>query len=904
MSDEAKLPFQRLAVRPSGLPYLTDEPSDVEALAPAVAARVRAAFDRGPFHGLLHLGAAETSSRLDASLAFGRTFGRLFVSALCAQPELDACRATVAPEAPDRELEALAESVPPMTGGEYVNARVLRSWWEGVTAAARSALVAHPGPVQELLRSWDPVWNHVGRVWFHLAENKRHPSAPFAFMATYTSRIGDYARPQHIPLGKALEEYAGEGSRGKLLTLLAPIHKASETSAVVRRLVESGEVFHPLAWTPQQALAFLREIPLYEAAGVLVRVPDWWSVRRPPRPTVKVTIGSSRPAGLGASALLDFSVAATIDGEPISDDEWRAIARGTDELVLLKGKWVEVDRSKLDEVLAYWRKAERQFEREGISFLDAMRLMAGQGRLGASMDSGTGDDDGWSEVSAGAWLEGVLARLRSPERSDAVGVDAELKATLRPYQQVGVRWLRTIAALGLGGCLADDMGLGKTIQVLALLLQLKREPDGAPSLLVAPASLLANWRAEIGRFAPSLVVRVAHGSAAPEDRTGDGARPDLNGVDLVMTTYGSAHRFPWMREVAWRLLVLDEAQAIKNPGARQTRAVKSMKARTRLCLTGTPIENRLSDLWSIFDFLLPGLLGSARRFGEEAKRMDREGNYATLRRLVGPYILRRLKTDPNVIDDLPEKTEMTAWCPLTRVQAVMYQEAVEDLARKLDEAEGMSRRGTILAYLLRFKQICNHPSHWLGDGAWQRDASGKLMRLLEIAGEVGERQEKMLVFTQFREMTAPLEAHLSRAFGRPGLVLHGQVPVKKRKELVEAFQRDDGPPFFVLSLKAGGTGLNLTAASHVVHFDRWWNPAVESQATDRAFRIGQKKNVLVHKLVCKGTVEERIDSLIASKRELAEKVVGAGAEKLLTEMSNEELLKLVTLDLDAAVEGE
>ncbi len=890
-----------LAVRPSGTPYLDVAVGGGSNTDSVVATRLREAFNQGPFHGLLHLGAAETKSILPPSLAFGRALGRLFVTALCAQPELDACRATVAPAAPASELAALADAVPPMTGGEYVRLELLNQWWQELTSAARDRLVAHDGPVQELLRSWDPVWNQVGRVWFHLAENKKHPTAPFAFMATYTSRIGEHARPQHVPLGKALEEYAGEGARTTLLTLLAPIHRASETSPVARRLVQSGEVFHPLAWSPSEALAFLHDVPLLESAGVLVRVPDWWSARRPPRPSVRVTVGSSSPGQLGTAALLDFHVQTCIDGEPIDDDEWRAISRGTDGLVLLKGKWVEIDRGKLDQVLRHWRKAQKDHESEGISFLDAMRLMAGQGRPNQQVSSAEGDD-GWSEVEAGTWLADVLERLRAPSAAESAGeLGDELKAMLRPYQQVGVRWLQTLTSLGLGGCLADDMGLGKTIQVIALLLILKRQSEQEPSLLVAPASLLANWRAEIARFAPSLVVRVAHGSAAAGERLTDDARPDLRGVDLVMTTYGSAHRHAWMRERRWRMVVLDEAQAIKSPGARQSRAVKAFDAHARLCLTGTPVENRLTDLWSLFDFLMPGLLGSAKRFGEETRRMERDGSYASLRRLVGPYILRRLKTDPKVIDDLPDKTEVTAFCPLTRVQAVLYQEAVDELAAKLEEADGMSRRGAILAYLLRFKQICNHPSQWLGDGGWQGDASGKLMRLLEIAEEVSERQEKMLVFTQFRETTAPLEQHLARAFGRHGLVLHGQVPVKKRRELVDSFQRDDGPPFFVLSLKAGGTGLNLTAASHVVHFDRWWNPAVESQATDRAFRIGQKKNVLVHKLVCRGTVEERIDELIASKRELAEKVVGEGAEKLLTEMSNDELLRLVTLDLEAAV---
>jgi non-specific serine/threonine protein kinase len=362
-------------------------------------------------------------------------------------------------------------------------------------------------------------------------------------------------------------------------------------------------------------------------------------------------------------------------------------------------------------------------------------------------------------------------------------------------------------------------------------------------------------------------------------------------------------RTAWLREREWGLAVLDEAQAIKNPGARQTRAAKAVRARVRVALTGTPVENRLGDLWSLFDFLQPGLLGGAKEFGAAARRMAarEQDGYRPLRRLLGPYILRRLKTDRRIIADLPDKTEVTAFCALTRVQAVLYQRAVDDLAQALEEREGIQRRGAILASLLRLKQICNHPSQFLNDGAWAPDASGKLARLREIAEAVAARQEKMLVFTQFREMSGPLASFLASVFGQPGLLLHGSIPVAQRKGLVDAFQAETGPPFFVLSLKAGGTGLNLTAASHVVHYDRWWNPAVENQATDRAFRIGQKKNVVVHKFVCRGTVEERIDALMAGKRALAEAVVESEGEVRLTELKDEELMRLVSLDLGTAL---
>jgi non-specific serine/threonine protein kinase len=452
------------------------------------------------------------------------------------------------------------------------------------------------------------------------------------------------------------------------------------------------------------------------------------------------------------------------------------------------------------------------------------------------------------------------------------------------------------------------MGLGKTIQVLALLLVLRRHDlagrqPGEPSVLVAPASLLANWASEIERYAPQLKALIAHPSVVParELEVLDTAR--LARLDLVITSYGSLARLPWLGATSWRLAILDEAQAIRNPGAQQTRAAKQLKAQVKMALTGTPVENRLGDLWSIFDFLNPGLLGSSKDFTAFTRRLaNRPHNaFGPLRELVRPYILRRLKTDKGVIADLPEKTEVKAFCHLSPKQAALYQQSVKELAARLDDnVEGVQRKGVILAFLMRFKQICNHPSQWLGDGAWAETDSGKIERLREIAEVIAAKQEKALVFTQFREATEPLAAFLATVFGRAGLVLHGGTGVKKRQELVRRFQEDETVPFFVLSLKAGGAGLNLTASSHVVHFDRWWNPAVENQATDRAFRIGQRKNVLVHKFVCRGTVEEKIDALIESKRQLSTDLLHGGSEILLTEMKDDEILRLVALDVRAA----
>jgi SNF2 family DNA or RNA helicase len=470
----------------------------------------------------------------------------------------------------------------------------------------------------------------------------------------------------------------------------------------------------------------------------------------------------------------------------------------------------------------------------------------------------------------------------------------------------GVQWLHLLSQLRLGACLADDMGLGKTIQVLSLLLVQKQHKNGAhkSSLLVAPASLLANWAAEIERFAPTLTALIAHPSAMPPSEVKALDAKAFAEIDLVITSYGTLLRVPGLSNTKWRSAILDEAQTIKNAAAKQTRAVKQLKAEHRIALTGTPIENRLSDLWSIFDFLNPGLLGSAKDFSTFTKRLaDAPLNpYGPLRELVRPYILRRLKTDKSIIADLPDKTEVKTFCQLSRAQAALYQQSVESFTKQLEQADGIQRRGLVLGLLMRLKQICNHPSQWLGDGAWAEADSGKFGRLREITEEIAARQEKVLVFSQFKETTAPLAEFLGQIFGRPGLVLTGETEVKKRKDLVRQFQDDDNVPFFVLSVKAGGAGLNLTAASHVIHFDRWWNPAVENQATDRAFRIGQTRNVLVHKFVCRGTVEDRIDKMITQKNQLAGDFLGGGgAEVLLTEMNDDDLLKLVALDLNAAM---
>ena len=897
------MPGCGLRLTPQGH-LIVDSQDDAPELDAQVAARLTEAFACGTGHGLVRLGAAEVGQALPPVLVWWRAFAARYIGSLClhASGAEDDGTATL-PDLPaptEAERASLVLTAPVMTGAEYLTSDVLHSLWNEMAQAFATSLTAAGTGLQRFLTSLNPAWNLVGRVHFNLAENRRDAEQPFAFMATYTTRLSAQAKAQHVPLGQALREYAGASNRDKLLSLLLPVQRAAEHCVWLRPMIDAGEIFHPLRWGPGEASRFLQSLPELESAGVVVRMPATWRANRPPRPKVTGTIGARAPSTVGLDGLLDFRMGVTLDGESLTEDEIATLLAGTEDLVLLRGQWVEVDRARFERTMDQFRAAEALAASNGMSFAEAMRMLAGAAVTG---DEPAARDADWSRVTSGPWLEQTLKALRGAD-GDGADPGPALHGTLRPYQLAGTRWLHLLSALGLGACLADDMGLGKTIQVLALLLVDKaRNPERPPSLLVAPASLLGNWAAEIEKFAPGLNAVIVHPSAMPAADIKQFTPKQAEAYDLVITTYGSLLRIPAFAETGWHFIVLDEAQAIKNPAARQTKAAKALNGTARIALTGTPVENHLGDLWSIFDFINPGLLGSARQFSRYTKGLvERTQNpYGPLRDLVRPYILRRMKTDRSIIADLPDKTEIKALCGLSRRQAALYEQAVRDLEKGLEDAEGIQRKGIVLAMLMRLKQICNHPSHWLNDNVWAEEDSGKWARLREIAEVVAARQEKMLVFTQFREMTGPLAAFLGQIFGRSGLVLHGETAVKNRKALVQQFQEDESLPFFVLSLKAGGSGLTLTAASHVVHVDRWWNPAVENQATDRAFRIGQKRNVLVHKFICRGTVEEKIDGLIESKRGLSDEMLAGGAEINLTEMRNDDIMRLVALDLHTAM---
>jgi len=639
----------------------------------------------------------------------------------------------------------------------------------------------------------------------------------------------------------------------------------------------------------ESAAAALEGTDALAAVGVELLAPESLTRRKP---STRATAKPSDNKGSGrfaATALVQWQM--VLDDTAVPDEVLRRAAEQGANLIQVGGRWVQIDRAEARRALANLAQ-----HREEHGEMSALQLLALAAELQRELEAAGIDelhDGAQSAIEATGWANELLAGL--PDEALADGeVPIGFTATLRPYQLRGLGWLQFLHRLGLGGCLADDMGLGKTPTTLAHLAGLP-----GPHLVVCPLSVVRNWEAETARFAPMLRVMVHHGTGRADDATFANL---VAQHDVVITTYQVAARdLDSLQQVPWSTFVLDEAQAVKNPDTRTARAMRAIKAGQRLALTGTPMENRLSELWSIFQIVAPGLLGNATQFRKQfALPIERDHDpvaTATLRRLTGPFLLRRTKADKSLVPDLPDKVEQVAWAPLTREQAHMYQAVVDQLLADAQEATGMRRRGLVLAALTRLKQICNHPAHALGDGSKLAGRSGKLHRFDELVTDLLDAEEQALVFTQFREMGLLLQQHLHERFGQSASFLHGGVSRAHRDRMVASFQ--DGTaksPLLLVSLKAGGTGLNLTAASQVVHYDRWWNPAVEDQATDRAWRIGQSRTVFVHKLVCEGTIEERIDALISDKRKLADAVIGTTGESWLSELSTDALRDLVVLD--------
>lgn len=833
-------------------------------------------FRRERFSALYDLGFSKKPAHLDAAGTFLYRLADAFAEALADSPDLAVTREKTKVVLPDEKVQQLLDAVPFTLGSQFIDA----GWIENVTAELQKAfekdMQSWEGSVSLYLSGKSQHLKAKERIFFHLVE-RRDAEFPFAFLATYATK-DEKEQLRHMPLRYALQEYKTD--RSKLLELLGSLNGAGNASPLIDQFITSGELFHPLQLTADEAYELLKAVPAIEQAGIVCRIPNWW--RKKSRGLgINVKVGGQKNSFVGLDSLVSMKPVLTADGVPLTKREIEKLLAQSEGLAFIKGKWTEVNHERLRALLA-------QIEELGgdITLLDALRLPLEEAADGKDAPAFTHTQ----------WLGQLMKRLRNPGEIRTSKAPESLQAVLRPYQQTGYSWLDYMGQLGLGACLADDMGLGKTVQVLAFLEQMRRRNPDARALLIVPASLLGNWEKEAEKFAPEMPVHLLHGRPARQlDK--EAADPQ---AFLTVTTYGMASRLSSLQNRNWDAVILDEAQAIKNPKTKQAQSVHGLKSPVRIALTGTPIENDLVNLWSLFDFLNKGLLGSMNEFRTFTKGLEaKPDGYSQLRNLIAPFMLRRMKTDKSIISDLPDKIEEIDYVSVTRRQAVLYAEVVEDITRRIEEADAEDnplRRGAIvLQSIAQLKQICNHPAQYLGQPVTNWKDSGKFEMLGEIARTIAQNRERVLVFTQFRQLTPYLDAFLEEIFGVKGFVLHGGIPAKKRTEITEAFQSDRYYPYIVLSVKAGGTGLNLTNANHVIHFDRWWNPAVENQATDRAFRIGQEKNVMVHKLVCKGTIEEKIDEMITAKKELAESIIGSGGEKWITQLPTDELVSLMQL---------
>jgi SNF2 family DNA or RNA helicase len=764
--------------------------------------------------------------------------------------------------------------------------QALASFAEQVRRWAQPLTLTHDPSVRLCFRLEEPATG-ADDLWHvaYLLQAKDDPS-----LLVPAETIWHAARPRRRAgeLAAALERSIAN-PREKLLAALG---RAAPLSPRIEASLHSSEPAG-FALDTAGAYTFLTETAwLLEQADYGVLLPGWWArtgTKLKLNAHGKITSPKLSGGGMSLDTLVTVDWQLALGDEPVTPEELEGLARLKSPLVRIRGQWVEVNARQIAEALAFWRKQNP----DQIAVRQVLRTALG----GEAMVGGLAV----AEVAAEGWVGDLLARLAGHLALEPLPPPHALQGTLRPYQERGYAWLHFLSRWGLGACLADDMGLGKTIQTLALLQHEWTDGHRRPTLLICPTSVIENWRKEAARFTPELPVLIHHGVGR---RRSEAFAEAIAGQALVISSYALLHRdFELLRSVAWRSVVLDEAQNVKNPETKQARAARALPADYRIALTGTPVENHIGDLWSLMELLNPGLLGSQTDFKRRfflPIQVTRDNAAATrLKQLTGPFILRRVKTDRAIIADLPEKLEMKVFCTLTKEQASLYAAVLKDLDEPLEEAEGIQRKGMILATLTKLKQICNHPAQFLGDGSAVAGRSGKLARLEEMLEEVLATGDRALIFSQFAEMGGLLQHHLQRTFGREVLFLHGGVPRTRRNQMVERFQAaGDGPPIFILSLKAGGTGLNLTAANHVFHFDRWWNPAVENQATDRAFRIGQRKAVQVHKLLCAGTLEERIDAMIESKQAIVAQVVGTG-EGWLTELSTSQLRDLLALRAEA-----
>ncbi|CAN7723824.1 DEAD/DEAH box helicase [Paenibacillus sp. LjRoot153] len=749
-----------------------------------------------------------------------------------------------------------------------------------------------------------------------IAQDHRDANRFVEFSSTGNVLVGEIPLAWQSDIADKLHEQTK-----RILRMLPELESAYQPGKIIEQLSDDA------AWT------FLTESSMQlVAAGISVFLPSWWEeiqkMRRPQlKAKIKSSVGSTRKAMFGMDQIIQFDWRVALGGIDLTEEEFGQMALEKKRLIYIRGKWVQLDPAYLEQIRDTMKQVERK---KGLSFRDVLEMHLSESEETLAADSDEKDKAVDVKVELNSHLRGLMKQLGQTKSIPLVERIDGLHAELRPYQVQGVSWLLFLRNMGLGGCLADDMGLGKTIQFIAYLLKVREQGKteeklkSKPSLLICPTSVLGNWQKELARFAPTLQIQLHYGAQRAK---GEAFEASLGDADLVITSYTLAQLDEEeLSSVTWDTLCLDEAQNIKNAYTKQSQAIRKLEAGQRIALTGTPIENRLTELWSIFDYVNPGYLGTLTHFNRQyVGPIEKNGDGAKeltgrVQRLIRPFLLRRLKKDPAIQLDLPDKYEGKAYVRLTTEQGALYENVVQSLMEKIEDSSGIEKKGLILTSLMKLKQICDHPGLFLkeiggasasagakakeGRGALAaavdvRARSAKLERLVEMIDELRSEGGSCLIFTQFVEMGHLLQATLAQALGEPVQFLHGGVSKAKRDAMIARFQDATLPAeerchIFILSLKAGGTGLNLTAANHVFHYDRWWNPAVENQATDRAFRIGQTRNVLVHKFVTLGTLEERIDEMIGRKQGLSDQIVGTG-ENWVTEMSTSELRELFAL---------
>ena len=779
-----------------------------------------------------------------------------FIDNLLSSTGIELEREKIEPEYEKEELDRIAGEVPFAPGSRYVDRKWVKRQLDVLLECYREEISTFPQSVDIYFNMKNESLLFPSRIYFHLVEDK-DTSYPFAFMATYTTKDEDGA-VHHYPLRFALTEYKDDLEG--LSRLISPISRLSSSSDIIKGLVSSGRIFYPVRFTEEEAYDFLSHAQDFESEGIECRIPNFW--RKKGRYS---SLGISVSKGnMGLGTIISIKPQMVYEGVAITKEEAQRLLDVKAGLAFLKGRWVALDRDKLKALL----ESSDLFS-EPMSVADLVKYSSGIKKTKVKI-----------AFSDRNWLEKL---------ADAVSRDVEVpesvNAVLRPYQTEGFRYLYAMNELGFGFCLADDMGLGKTVQVLAYLEKMRTEKKAQRVLLVLPSSLIGNWESEIRRFTPKIGYSVYHGSGRTIDKESF----------LTITTYGVAGKDEELGREKWDLVILDEAQYIKNSSTKAYKALSAMTRRDAVILTGTPVENDLMNLWSLMDYINSGFLGNKTEFSRYAKNVDIQA-LSSLKRAISPFILRRLKTDKSIIRDLPDKVETNLFVTLSKEQIILYNKIVADLEKSMVEDEGeFEKKGRVLAAIAKLKAVCNHPDQYSGENGYKESESGKFELLKDLASTIHSNREKVLVFTQFREIIPALDNLLSSVFGSRGLVIDGSVTAKKRTEIVKAFQNGEAD-YMVLSLRAAGVGLNLTRATNVIHFDRWWNPAVENQATDRAYRIGQKQKVMVYKFISKDTIEEKIDELIQKKKALSDSLLSDLNSDILSKLSSKELLEAMRFE--------